>query len=89
MRKGNYDKSLEYREKALKIKLSVFGENHPAVASCYSDIGGIYKDQGNYDKSLAYYDKSLKIMLSVFGENHPYIPVVRKNIEEVKQKIGK
>ena len=35
-------KALEYFEEVLKIRLSVYGENHSRVASVYNDIGEIY-----------------------------------------------
>ena len=64
-------KALEYHEKALKIRLDVFDENHPGVAISYNGIGLVYSSMGNYPKALEYHEKALKSWLSCFGENHP------------------
>lgn len=51
---GDYSKALEYFEEVLKIRLSVYGENHSRVASVYNDIGEIYSVQGDDFKALDY-----------------------------------
>ena len=62
---------MEYNEKSLNIRLSIFGECHPDVAMSYNNIGGVYYSQCDYAKALEYYEKSLEISLSIFGECHP------------------
>ena len=64
----------------LLIQLSVFGENHPYVATTYNNIGFIYYSQGDYVKALEYYNKALSIRLFVFGENHSYVATCYSNI---------
>ena len=60
---GDYSKALEYFEEVLKIRLSVYGENHSRVASVYNDIGEIYSVQGDDFKVFwNYFKKSLKIV---------------------------
>jgi len=37
------------------------GENNPAIATTYNNIGSVYHDQGDYNKALQYFLKSLEI----------------------------
>ena len=63
--KWEFDKSLEYHNKFLTIKLKSLGENHPDVASSYNNIANVYSDQGELDKALEYHNKSLTIKLNI------------------------
>ena len=67
---GDYDKALEYHNKALEIKKDVLGEDHPNTAHSYNNIGNVYRNLGDYDKALEYHFKGLEIKKDVLGENH-------------------
>ena len=77
---GENVKALDYYEKSLRIRLSVYGESHPYVATCYNNVGVIYSTYGEHAKALDYYEKSLRIYLSVYGESHPYVALTYDNI---------
>ena len=55
---ADYDKALDYLNKALKIRLSDYNENHPKVAKSYSDISSVYRYQGDYEKAMEYDNKA-------------------------------
>jgi len=57
--KGEYDKTLEYFDKSLKIREEL-GDKR-GMGATLSNIGAVYADKGDYDKALEYYDRSLKI----------------------------
>ena len=65
-----YGRALSYQEKALAIRLSTLGEQHPDVAANYTHIGLVYYDAGDYDQALDFYNKSLEIKLATLGEQH-------------------
>ena len=48
--KGEYDKAIEYYEKALKVYLKAFGEDHPNVAVYWNNLGSVWEEKGKYDK---------------------------------------
>ncbi len=77
---GKYNKALEYFKKALKIRLSISGENHPDTVLSYNNMGIVYDYKGEYDKALECHKKALKIRLSLFGENHPHTAATYNNI---------
>ena len=85
---GDYEKALEYNNKALPIRQSVLGENHPDVASSYNSIGLVYQKQENYKKALEYFQKALKIRQQVFGADHPSTQKVQAKIDEVQGLLG-
>ena len=77
---GNHQKALEYEEKALQIRLAIFGEQHPAVAQSFNNVGGEYSKLGDHKKALEYEEKALQIRLSVFGERHPDVALSFNNV---------
>ncbi|MCP4370660.1 MAG: TIR domain-containing protein, partial [Deltaproteobacteria bacterium] len=50
--KGEYDKAIEYYEKALKSDLKTFGEEHPNVAIYWNNLGMAWYAKGEYDKAI-------------------------------------
>jgi len=70
---GRHQEALEYAQKALKIGLALFGENHPHVALSYNNVGSSLSDLGRHQEALEYAQKALKIWLAHFGENHPHV----------------
>ena len=66
---AKYEECLNVDDELLRIKSSLYGENHPAVADAYQRIGLLYEyEEPNI--ALSYLNKYLKISLSVYGENH-------------------
>ena len=86
--KGNYDKAIEYYEKALKSDLKNFGENHPNVATYRNNLGSTWKAKGEYDKAIEYYEKALKSDLKNFGENHQKVATRWNNLGEAWRAKG-
>jgi len=77
---GDYDRAIEYYQKALKIDLKQLGPGHPDVAIRYNNIGLAYKRKGNYNKALEYYQKALKIDLKQLGPDHPDVAIRYNNM---------
>ncbi len=64
---GQYDKALEFHQKALAILLKQLGADHPKVATSYHNIGVVHNSKGEYDLALEYYQKALALQL----KTHP------------------
>ena len=58
---GDYTKALENYFKCLEIEKKTIGENNPAIATTYNNIGLVYDSQGDYTKALENYFKCLEI----------------------------
>ena len=67
---GNYQKALEYHEKALDIRIKCFGQQHVNVAVTYNNMGIVEEKLGNLPKALECYEKSLEIKIKCLGV-HP------------------
>ncbi|MBU0487272.1 MAG: CHAT domain-containing protein [Bacteroidetes bacterium] len=78
--KGDYYKSLEGFQKALKIRLAVLGGTHPDVANSYNNIGAVYDDIGESDKALENYQKALDLRIRNYGPNHIYVAASYNNM---------
>ena len=70
---GFYDEGLVHHERALALRLKLFGPDHPSVATSYSNIGLTYDSKGDYDKALA-------IQLKQLGADHPDVALSYNNI---------
>jgi tetratricopeptide (TPR) repeat protein len=86
--KGNYDKAIEYYEKALNSDLENLGEDHPNVATYRNNLGATWKAKGEYDKAIEYYEMALKSDLNNFGENHPKVATRWNNLGEAWRAKG-
>ncbi len=85
---GNWDLSLEYQQKALDIRQSLYGEGHPEVAASYNDMGLVYSTQENYQKALTFYQKARRIYEQAYGNNHPKLANAHTNLAVLYGQTG-
>lgn len=85
---AQYRKATSYYERALRQAIAQNGTQHPAVATCYNNIGLLCKVQGQYAQAMEYYQNSLEIWKSVYGENHPDVATTYNNIGGVHYSQG-
>jgi len=85
---GNYTQALEWYCKALPIRESVLGKNHPDTASTYNNIALVYNHLGDYPKALDWYFKALPVRESVLRKNHPDTATTYNNIALVYDNLG-
>jgi tetratricopeptide (TPR) repeat protein len=69
-RLGDYAKATEFHERALAIKLKIFGEEHADTADSLNNLGSVYQDLGDDAKAKEFYERALTIKLKIFGEEH-------------------
>lgn len=56
-----FEKSLEYHQKSIKIKEEVLDSLHPSLATSYEITGKTYWTMGKYNEALKYFQNTLKI----------------------------
>uniref|UniRef100_UPI0023305C4F tetratricopeptide repeat protein n=1 Tax=Aquimarina algiphila TaxID=2047982 RepID=UPI0023305C4F len=66
----NYEKALLYYQKGLKIKLTIFPENHLFVAGSCLNIGNTLLMNRKYNEALKYYKKDIAIKEEKLGLDH-------------------
>ncbi|ETO33387.1 hypothetical protein RFI_03719 [Reticulomyxa filosa] len=86
--KEEYDKSIEYYEKSLKIYLDKLGHDNTDVSTLYNNLGLVYYNKGEYDKSMEYHEKSLKIDLDKLGHDHHDVTDSYHNLGSVYRAKG-
>ncbi len=57
-----YDKAIQFYERALEIKEKTLGKDHPDVATTLRSLGLVYKAQERYDKSIEYFKRVLEVL---------------------------
>jgi len=78
-RQGQDERSIECYEEALRLDLSLKGENHQDVAQDYDNIGVAYKGMGEYDRAIEYYRKAIAILEGISPE-HILLPAPYNHI---------
>ena len=86
---SDYNKALEFHNKALTIWKAKLGEEGINVAISYNNIGSVYSHKGDYDKALDFYNKALSIQKSILGEEHFVVAHSYSYIGSVYQKKDK
>jgi len=78
---------LKYYEKALGIRLKIYGKDNLDVAGSYNNIGVVWYELGDYKTALEHYEKAYAIYIKLLGEADSNTQMERKNIEEAKEKM--
>ncbi len=76
--KGEYDRAIEYYNKALSIRLKTLGPEHPYVATVYENLAEAYEKKGDKKKAEEYRKKARGINVEDIGDayslNNRYSP---------------
>jgi tetratricopeptide (TPR) repeat protein len=75
--------TLEQLEKCLPIQIKELGEDHPDVATTYSNIGIAYHKQGKHEIALVQLEKCFAIQIKTLGEDHLDVANTHLNIGNV------
>ncbi|GMH61552.1 hypothetical protein TL16_g03280 [Triparma laevis f. inornata] len=67
---GNYEKALEYYERALKGSETTMGKTHPQTLATVGNIAIVYNTTEDYGKSEEFYQRSLEGKVAQLGKDH-------------------
>ena len=85
---GDYQQALEYGEKALNLRETLFGKNHEDVARSFSNLSSCYSKLGQYDQALIYGQKALEMHIAIFGDDHPDVANSYNNLSSCYSNLG-
>jgi len=85
---SQYERALEYYQKALEINIKVSGQDHLDVASSYSNIAVVNGRQGKYEEAFHLLEKSLDMRIKLVGFNHPKVVNSYVNLAWISIKQG-
>ncbi len=71
MNLGSYKAAETYLNRALELRTSELGEEHPDTLGSMEQLGWLYFNQRRIDDALPKFEKVLEINLRVFGKKHP------------------
>lgn len=82
------NKAIEYGEKAIAIKTSTLGPDHPSLGTAYSQLVISYYKIGDYSQALQYSEKSIYAYEKLLGKDHPFMADVYANMSSIMDRIG-
>jgi serine/threonine protein kinase/tetratricopeptide (TPR) repeat protein len=71
MNLGKYKAAEPHLERALELRRSQFGGEHPDTLKSMADLGLLYNYQGRYNEAEPLFAKALEIRRRVLGEENP------------------
>ena len=61
-KKNELQRAIQYTHKALNVyRKTLVNANHPLIARCLNNLGGIYDAQGDVNRSFEHYEQAIKI----------------------------
>ena len=83
-----HNQAKEHHEKALKIRRTIFGEQHSKVAASSNSLGIVYQDLGQHNQAKEHHEKALNIRRTIYGEQHSKVAASYNNLGLVYQDLG-
>ncbi|MEI6139220.1 MAG: tetratricopeptide repeat protein [Mariniphaga sp.] len=84
---GNLASAKQYGEKAKKIALRIFPEDHTFVSFIYNDLATVLLDLGDYAGAKKLLEKAVTIDEKNFGVEHPSTATSYSNLATVLQNL--
>lgn len=88
VKKGLFEKALQFYEQELEINIELHGRAHPAIAGGYNNIGGIYYRIGDIGEAIIYFKKAADATEQIFGDMHPRVGLIYNNIGAAYYETG-
>jgi len=85
---ANLQLALQYFARALKIDETVYGPDHPKVATMVNNLGSVLQDLGQLKEAKAAFERALKIDETVYGPEHLKVATMVNNLGSVLQDLG-
>jgi tetratricopeptide (TPR) repeat protein len=77
--KGNFDRSIEFLEKSIDIRININGSRHKNIATSYNNLGLCYANKSSNNIAIEYYKKALKIFLQS-GKRNSNVATIYNNL---------
>ncbi|MFH7029679.1 MAG: FxSxx-COOH system tetratricopeptide repeat protein [Heteroscytonema crispum UTEX LB 1556] len=87
--RGQYSQAEPLYQKALLLRQRLLGEEHPDVATSYSNLAALYHYQGQYSEAEPLYQKALSLRQRLLGEEHPAVAASYNNLAGLYESQGR
>jgi len=85
---GRYDDAQPLLERALAIRRSLYGGDHPEVASSLDNIAQLLRRKGDYEAAGALVREALAMRRALQGDNHPDVAESVNSLAQVLHDRG-
>lgn len=86
---GHYREAEECCQKALVLRLEIYGKRHPVTARSYEQMADLYALQGKYEEAETTYRRALSIYEETLGKAHSGTAVCCKKLVRLLEKQGR
>jgi CHAT domain-containing protein/Tfp pilus assembly protein PilF len=87
-RAGAYDSAQSLGERALEIRRTLLGPDHPELAASLNSLGVIWTSKDDYERAETLYQRALAINEKAFGNDHPAVADVLDNLAKNQNAKG-
>ena len=89
---GDFKEDLQFTQRALEIRIKLFGEEHQSTADCYYSLGITQHKMGDFKEDLQFTQRALEKRIKLFGEEHQstadcYYDFLTKTSEQHKGRL--
>ena len=86
--RAQFAEAKEMFERALAIEESTYGPDHPDVAICVNNLGGVLHDLCGLEGAKKMYERALAISEAAYGPNHPDVANYVNNLGLILKDLG-
>lgn len=84
------DRALDMHRQALELRKDIVGKNHPGIAECLNNLGGLYFARGSHQKAAEYFEQALELLTGA-GDgalDTPYAALTLYNLGLCRANLG-
>jgi tetratricopeptide (TPR) repeat protein/tRNA A-37 threonylcarbamoyl transferase component Bud32 len=85
---GQYDEAKAGYERALAIRETVLGPEHPRVATTLANLANVISDQGAFEEARVLYERAAEIRKEAMGSEHPDYASTLNNLAILRDDQG-
>jgi CHAT domain-containing protein/tetratricopeptide (TPR) repeat protein len=85
---GDYDRSLAYGQRSLRMSLELFGDHHPAAARTWNNLALSYLQQAEYSKAMDCCLRAKEALEKSGNREHPEMATVWNSLGNVYHSRG-
>lgn len=87
---GRLDEATQMHQRALEVRKGIVGKNHPSLAECFNNLGGLFFTRGNFQKAVEHFEEAFELLTeaSAGQEDSPYVALTLYNLGLCRASLG-
>lgn len=83
-----YKSAEHFYKRALHIRETLYGKDHPDVATTLNDLAWLYRTNGRYSEAESHFQRALTIRENAFGPEHPDVATTLNDLAWLYYNLG-